>query len=289
MNFVKRIFARETPFFLVCPALIWQFLFLYIPLLVLFVDSFFRYSNKIKSFYFTFLNYQKILQPSSLKIFLNSFFLAFETTVICLLVAYPLAYFLVFKSKKFRMFLLLLLILPSWTSIIIQIYAWFFLLKKGSILSQSLYNMGFISEPFHMLNNHFAMIVGMVYCYLPFMALPIYASLENIDRKLIEASADLGASRFITLSKIILPLSAYGILAGISLVFIPAFGEFAIPELLGGSKKLFWGNVIVGKFLDYRDWNSGSAFVYSGVLLPVIFLFLIYYVIKSINKFRFKC
>jgi len=218
------------------------------------------------------------------KILGNSFQLAFETTVITALLAYPISYFLAFKAKNLRIFYLVLLILPSWTSLILQIYAWFFLLKRGGMISQLFYWLGLTSQPLHMLNNHFAMLVGMVYCYLPFMALPIYAVLEKVDKNLIEASADLGASRLVTIKKVIFPLSLPGVVAGAFLVFIPAFGEFAIPELLGGSKKLFWGNIIVAKFLDYRDWPAGSAVTFVGFLFPALLLATVYLAFRLTKK-----
>jgi ABC-type spermidine/putrescine transport system permease subunit I len=239
---------------------------------------------------FTLAHYKHILQPFLLKILGNSFLLALQTSLICLAIAYPLAYFLTFKINRFRTFFLLLVILPSWTSWIVQIYAWFFLLKKDGIFSQSLYNLGFLANPVHMLNNYFSIMLGMVYCYMPFMVLPIYAVLEKIDRRLIEASSDLGASQWETIKKVVFPLSMTGVIAGLFLVFIPAFGEFAIPEFLGGSKQLFWGNVIVSKFLDYRDWQTGAAATYSGLLFPMLvmlFLFIFIRVMRRLIKTPF--
>jgi len=281
---IKKIFSRELPFLFVCPALLWQVLFLYIPLGILFGHSFIKYVPKLKTFSFTFKYYAKIFQPFSLKIIYNSFMLAFQTTLISFMIAYPLAYFLTFKIKRFRTFFLMLVMLPSWTSLIIQIYAWFFLLKKDGIISMALYNIGIISEPIHILNSHTSMLIGMVYCYFPFMVLPIYAVLEKIDRRLIEASSDLGASRWVTIKKVIFPLSSPGVVAGLFLVFIPAFGEFAIPEFLGGSKKLFWGNVIVSKFLDYRDWQAGAAATYSGFMFPIMTFVLFYFFVKILRR-----
>ena len=272
MKKIVALFKKETPFFFVCPALVWQVVFLYIPIAILFYTS------------LSLNNYLRLFAPFSLKILGNSFQLAFETTIITALLAYPIAYFIAFKAKNLRIFYLVLLILPSWTSLILQIYAWFFLLKRGGLFSQLFYWLGLTSQPLHMLNNHFAMLVGMVYCYLPFMALPIYAVLEKVDRDLIEASADLGASRWVTIKKVIFPLSLPGLIAGTFLVFIPSFGEFAIPELLGGSKQLFWGNIIVAKFLDYRDWPAGSAVTFVGFLFPVLILAAVYLVLRLTKK-----
>ena len=280
---VEDFFRKELPFIFVCPALLWQALFLYIPLGILFFYSVLEVSPD-GTFVFTLKFYKNILQPFSLKILGNSFLLAVQTSVLCLLIAYPLAYFLTFKIKRFRTFFLLLVILPSWTSWIVQIYAWFFLLKRDGSLSQLLYNIGIFSQPTHMLNNYFAVLIGMVYCYMPFMVLPIYAVLEKVDKRLLEASSDLGASRWMTIKRVIFPMSSHGVIAGLFLVFIPSFGEFAIPEFLGGSKNLFWGNVIVSKFLDYRDWQTGSAATYSGLLLPALLIIVLYFVVKFLRR-----
>lgn len=284
MRSIKDIVVQELPFFFACPALLWQVLFLYVPVFILFLYSFVSYSASTQSYSLTFSFYKQVLHPVSLRILSNSFLLAVETTVICLLIAYPLVYYLVFKVKKWRTFALLLVILPSWTSFIVQIYAWFFLLKKGGVLSELLFYLGITPHPIHMLNNHFAMLVGMVYVYLPFMVLPLYAVLEKIDERLLEASADLGATHWVTIRKIILPLSSKGLVAGLFLVFIPAFGEFVVPEFLGGSKTLYWGNVIVSKFLDYRDWHAGAAATYSGVLFPILAVVIFYLLAKFFRR-----
>lgn len=280
----RRFFEKELPFIFVCPALLWQVLFLYVPLFILFLHSVFKYIPDI-GWRFTLEHYKYILQPFSLKILSASFLLAIQTSLLCLLIAYPLAYFLTFKVERFRTFFLVLVILPSWTSWIVQIYAWFFLLKKDGIISLVLSKIGILAGPAHLLNNHLAILIGMVYCYMPFMVLPIYAVLEKVDRRLLEASSDLGATRWMTIRKVVFPLSISGVIAGLFLVFIPAFGEFAIPEFLGGSKHLFWGNVIVSKFLDYRDWQSGSAATYSGLLFPALIIICMYFIIKMVRKF----
>jgi spermidine/putrescine transport system permease protein len=282
MGKLRDAFKQELPFIFICPALVWQVFFLYIPLIILFVYSLvdFMPDGTVR---ITLEHYNGILQPSALKILKNSFFLAIETVLICILIAFPLTYYISFQLKRFRTFFLMLIILPSWTNFILQVYAWMFLLKRDGFLSHLLYVFGFTATPIHMLNNYPSMVLVMVYCYLPFMVLPIYAVLERVDKQLLEASADLGASRLGTVRRIIFPLSIPGIIAGIFLVFIPAFGEFAIPEFLGGAKNFYWGNIIASKFLDYRDWQSGAATAYTGLLMPII-LFGILYV--SIRFFR---
>ncbi len=286
MKFLRRIFSEEIPFLLACPALVWQNFFLFLPFCVLLFYSFFEFNAGHYMASFTFGYYQQIIQSRALLAILNSTVLATTTSAICFSLAYPLAYILAIKvSKRFRMFLLFLLILPSWTSIVVQVYGWFFLLEKNGFLTQLLYRFGIISENFHLLNNYFTILVGMVSTYLPFMVFPIYAVLERMDKRLLEASADLGADKFETFKRVILPLSLPGVYAGILLVFIPSFGEFAIPSLLGGSKYALWGSVIVDRFLRSRDWRSGSALAILGIMVPLL-LMAISFSVKKIIELR---
>ena len=268
MNFFKRILRDELPFILVSPAFVWEILFLYFPLIVLLVYSVMLPADATgKMVVGTLHFYREILGGLYTKMFLNSFFIASITASLCLMIAFPVSYYLVFKVKRFRTILLFFLILPSWTSLIVQIYAWFFLLEKTSVLSQFLCFIGVFKEPTHLLNNKFAMVVGMVYGFLPFMIFPIYSVLEKVDKRLLEASADLGASRLQTLRHVIFPLSLPGVVAGLILVFVPSFSEFTIPQLLGGSRYALWGSVIVSKFIGENDFNSGAALAVIGVLI----------------------
>jgi len=283
MKFVSRILAEEFPFVLSCPALLWQLFFLYMPLCMLLVYSVVDYSPTLQAYQLTTVYYEQIFNSLYFRVIINSFVLAVITSCICFLIAYPVAYFLAMKvRKRYRPFLLFSLILPSWTSLIIQIYAWFFLLEKNGIVSQILYRLGLISKSFHLLNNYFSILIGMVSCFLPFMILPIYTVLEKMDKRFLEASADLGANRFETFRRVVFPISLPGVYTGLLLVFIPAFGEFAIPTLLGGSKHIFWGNVIVDKFLMSRDWRSGSALTSFGILFPVIVIVSFYIMLRVI-------
>lgn len=282
MKFVRRLFAEEAPFVLACPALVWQSFFLFLPFCVLLIYSFIELvpGQLLKSI--TFEYYRQTLQSCALVAIFNSMVLATATSLICLAIAYPLAYVLAIKvPKRLRALFLFFLILPSWTSIIVQVYAWFFLLEKNGYLTQFLYKIGVMSQNCHLLNNYFTILVGMVSTYLPFMVFPIYTVLERMDKRLLEASADLGANKTETFRRIIFPLSFPGVMAGFLLVFIPAFGEFAIPSLLGGSKYAVWGSVIYDRFLRSRDWRSGSALAILGLLVPVL-LVAISYVIKKI-------
>lgn len=283
MKIIKRLFTEEIFFLLTCPAVVWEMFFLYMPLIMLAFFSVLDFSTGT----FTLEFYRQICNILHLRVIFNSFSLALTTAVVCFVIAYPVAYYLAFKvSKRFRMFLLFLFIIPSWTSLIVQIYAWFFLLEKNGFFSQFLYNMGIISSSCHLLNNTFSVIIGMVSCFLPFMIFPLYAVLEKMDKLLLEVSADLGANRLETFKRVIFPLSLPGVYAGCLLVFVPAFGEFAIPTLLGGSKKVYWGTLIVNKFLRSRDWHSGAALVLVGILLPALVLMLVITVQKIFSTTR---
>ncbi|MBD3232067.1 ABC transporter permease subunit [Candidatus Dependentiae bacterium] len=287
MNIVRKIFKEELPFLFACPALIWQLFFVYLPLIVLLFYSFWNREQVSKFFKFSFVYYSEILNFLYVKVIINSVILAFITAIISLIIAYPVAYFFAIKVKRFKTFLLFSLILPSWTSFIVQIYAWFFLLQKDSLFSIIMYKLGFISKSSHLLNDYGAILVGMVYCFLPFMILPIYTVLEKMDKKLLEVSADLGANQIQTFKKIILPLSFPGIVAGFLLVFIPSFGEFAVPDLLGGGKTVLWGSLIVEKFLVTKDWHSGATLTIMGILLlslTLMFGYIINYFFKKIVR-----
>jgi ABC-type spermidine/putrescine transport system permease subunit I len=170
------------------------------------------------------------------------------------------------------MFLLFFLILPSWTSIVVQLYSWFFLLSKDGIFTKILQSAGIIPESLHFLYSYPTIIVGMVATYLPFMIFPIYAVLERIDKQLLEVAADLGANGFQTFKMVTYPLSLTGVYTGVILVFAASLGEFAIPALLGGEKYAFWGTLIVDRFLQSHDWESGGALAVLGIFLPTVFI-----------------
>jgi len=287
MKLSRYIFSQELHLIFICPALLWQIVFLFVPLIMLLFYSVIDYLPSKNSVTITLAYYTQIFDSLYFPVILRSFWLALVTASICLLIAYPVAYYLAMKGpKRFKTFLLFSLILPSWTSLIVQIYAWFFLLEKNGFVSRALQTIGIISAQTHLLNNYFAIIMGMISCYLPFMILPLYAVLEKIDKRYLEASADLGANRVQTFKRIVVPLSLPGVYAGFMLVFIPAFGEFAIPLLLGGSKHLFWGSVIVDKFLQSRDWHSGAALTLVGIMLPITLLVTFYLIKTMTNKMR---
>lgn len=287
MKFLKRIIAEEIPFFLSCPAFLWQTVFLYLPLALLMLYSVIDQSPDTGHWFFTCDHYTQILQTTYFRVVMSSFIIAITTAIISLIIAYPVAYFLALKvAKRFRMFLLFSLILPSWTSLVVQAYAWFFLLDRRGILAKFLTMLHIISPDQSLLNNYPAILIGMVAVYLPFMILPLFTVIEKMDKCILEASADLGAHRWQTFRRVILPLSMPGVYTGFLLVFIPAFGEFAIPSLLGGSKIVSWGNLIVEKFLIAKDWRTGAAFASFGVLFPVAILLAVYLVIAIVRRLR---
>jgi len=204
--------------------------------------------------------------------FLNSIKVAFISTLLCLVVGYPMAYGIARAKSSTRNLLLLLVILPFWTSLLLRVYAWIGLLKANGVINNLLISMGLIHEPLTMLYTPFAMYVGIVYSYLPFLILPLYANLEKMDWTLLEAAEDLGCRPWQAFYKITLPLSRNGILAGSMLVFIPAVGEFVIPALLGGPNALMIGRILWDEFFSNRAWPVASAVAILLLILLVPFM-----------------
>lgn len=208
---------------------------------------------------FTLQNYADLFQSVYLLVFVNSFELAASTTALCLVIGYPVAYFIAFKAGRFAPALLLLLLIPFWINFLIRISAWVVLLGRGGLINQGLVRTGLIDAPVGMLGSYGATLVGMVYAFLPLTVFPVYAALQPIDRRLIEAGADLGAGPAETFLRITLPLSLPGVLAAALFVFVPSMGVFAIPVLLGGGKDIILGNLIVQLFLEFRNIPLGAA------------------------------
>jgi spermidine/putrescine transport system permease protein len=243
---------------------IWQLLFFVIPITVLILSCFFD-ENRL-----SFSKFTPFFHPSYTRSILASLLMAFFNALICMTLAFPLAYTLNFKIKKFKNILLFLILVPFWTNFLIHVYSWFYVLEKQGICNQFLLFTRLIQEPKSFLNTSFSILIMLVYYYLPLCLLPIYSGLERIDVKLIEASYDLGAGFFVTFQKIILPLCKVALRSGFFLVFIPTFGEFAIPELMGGDKFMFSGSVISHFLLGDGTALLGSAFaLYSCAILMV--------------------
>ncbi|MBP8262543.1 MAG: ABC transporter permease subunit [Pseudomonas sp.] len=207
--------------------------------------------------------------------YLGSLKIAFVSTLLCLLIGYPMAYAIARAPKEMQTVYLLLIMMPTWTAILIRVYAWMGILSNNGLLNSLLMGLGLISEPLQILNTNLAVYIGIVYSYLPFMVLPLYANLVKHDQSLLEAAADLGSRNFNSFWRITVPLSKNGIIAGCMLVFIPVVGEFVIPELLGGPETLMIGKVLWQEFFNNRDWPVASALavVMLAILLVPIILF----------------
>lgn len=204
--------------------------------------------------------------------YLNSIKYALLTTLICLIVGYPFAYFMARAKPTFRITLLMMVMLPFWTSFLLRVYAWKGILTEQGIVNNFLISMGWIDAPMHMMHTPFSMMIGMVYSYLPFMILPLFTNLSKLDVRLIEAAADLGSTPWSTFWRVTVPLSKAGIIAGAMLVFIPCVGEFVIPDLLGGPATPMIGHVMWDEFFSNNDWPMASAItvvVISLILVPM--------------------
>ncbi len=204
------------------------------------------------------------------KAYLSSIRIAAISTLITLLVGYPIAYAMARAPRQWRLTLLMAVILPFWTSFLIRVYAWIGILKKEGLMNLFLMKIGLIEQPLTLLNTDIAVFIGIVYSYLPFMVLPLYANLEKMDESLLEAASDLGCKPLKAFWKITLPLSIPGIVAGCFLVFIPAVGEFVIPDLLGGSDTLMIGKTLWAEFFNNRDWPLSSAVAVLLLLLLIV-------------------
>lgn len=273
--------SSEFPFTFGAPAMIWQVIFFYFPLLIIVVSSFMNFSELGEFEGFSFQKICLFISPTYMRVIFSSMLLGIGNALLCLLIAYPLAYFMAIKGKKYKNLLLFLLIIPFWTNFLLHVYAWFFVLEREGFLNSIMLKIGLINEPIHFLNSIFSIMVMMVYYYLPFMVLPIYSSLERFDYKLIEASLDLGASWFQTFRRILLPLTLGGIRAGFFLVYIPSFGEFAIPELMGGDKIMFVGSVVSHYILGDQTGSLGAAFTVVACACLLLSAGILFYLINK--------
>jgi len=210
-----------------------------------------------------------------IKAYFKSLMVAAVSTILCLLIGYPMAYGMARCRPSTRNILLMLVVLPFWTSFLIRVYAWIGLLKNNGIINHFLIGIGIIDQPLQMMNTDFAVYLGIVYSYLPFMILPLYANLEKMDLSLLEAAADLGCRPMKAFFFITVPLSFPGIVAGSMLVFIPAVGEYVIPELLGGPSSLMIGRVLYNEFFSNRDWPTASAIAVA-ILIALVAPLMIY-------------
>jgi spermidine/putrescine transport system permease protein len=240
------------------------------------------YAFASRSGYFTIhfglsgTNFQRLWDPLYVKVFLTTFRMALFATVGCLLVGYPFAYWLATRPHKHRTLLLLLVVVPFWTSILIRTFAWALLLSRNGPLSTLLQKIGVIGGPLGLLNTYKAVWIGLVYDYLPLMLFPLYVSIERVDRRLVEAAKDLGLGRLRAFLHVTFPLTLAGVATGSLLVFIPMTGEYVVPSLLGGGKSALFGSVVAKTFLEAIDYPFGAAMSLTlvGVLLVIVFAYL---------------
>jgi spermidine/putrescine transport system permease protein len=261
---------------LLAPGGFWLLAFFLVPILIMFA-----YSLMPRGIYggvepgFTLEHYRRFIDPLYLEILQRTFVWSFGCTVICLLLGYPVAYLIV-RSGRWRTFLLFLVVLPFWTSFLVRTFAMIFLMRDTGLINNWMMKLGMTSEPLTILYTPFAVMAGLVYGFLPFMILPIYASLEKMDTSLLEAAEVLGARPGARFRRVTLPLSMPGVIAGCLLVFIPALGSFLTADLLGGAKQVMIGNLVQNQFSSARNWPFGSAasFIVMALVLAAVMLYL---------------
>ncbi|MFR2886332.1 MAG: ABC transporter permease [Merdibacter sp.] len=259
---------------LAIPYAVWLALMILLPMLLILLYAFTTQGNDIVNFSFTLDHFIRFFTDQDFLLILwRSLVIAFKTTIICVLLGYPIAYFIARSSDKVRNILVLVITLPMWINMLVRTYAWIGILSDGGILQNILSFLGF-GEP-ELLYTEGAVLLGMVYNFLPFMILQVNTSLCKMDKSLLEASADLGANRFQTFWRVTFPLSLSGVISGITLVFLPAVSSFFIPKLLGGGQFFLIGNVIENQFITVGEWNFGSAISMIMAVVMMLCMFLI--------------
>ncbi len=261
---------------LAIPYIVWAVLMLVLPMALIALYSFTQQGNEIISFSLTLDHYIKFFSdPDFLLVLWRSLWIAVKTTIICLLIGYPVAYFIARSSERLQNILVLAITLPMWINMLVRTYAWIGILSEGGIIQKLLSFIG-LGEV-ELLYTEGAVLLGMVYNFLPFMILQINTSLCKMDNSLLEASSDLGANRVQTFRRVTLPLSLPGVINGITLVFLPAVSSFFIPKLLGGGKYFLVGNLIENQFITAGEWNFGSAI---SMIMAIIMMLLMLAVSK---------
>lgn len=260
---------------------LWGILFIVFPLTLILLYSL-NANKDIVDFSFTLNNYSKFFEPLYLKILFVSLGVAAISTLMCLLIGYPIAYIISQFNEKIRNNLIMVFIIPMWMNFLLRTYAWLTLLGRNGLINKALGLIGL--GPFNLMYNMKAVAIGMVYNFLPFMVLPIYTVLLKIDKRLIEAAKDLGCNSFMVFLKVIFPLSLPGIYTGITMVFIPAISTFVIPNLLGGNNFYLIGNLIEKQFTFTGDWGFGSAISIVLIVIMIIFMVLPGLLKKNKNK-----
>ena len=257
------------------PYIVWSTLFIVIPLIII---VFFSFTQETASGYsFTLENFKRVLNSQYISVFKRSLILAFESTVLCLILGYPVAYFISKMKSNKRNILIMLFIVPMWMNFLLRTYAWLPILGKNGVINNFLSAIGL--NTINILYTDAAVLLGMVYNFLPFMILPIYTVLIKMDNSLIDAAADLGANKRQIFTKVIFPLSMPGVITGITMVFMPAVSTFVISRLLGGGQYMLLGNLIETQFTTMGDWNFGSA-------LAIFMMIIILISMAIMNKFE---
>lgn len=267
---------KTLRFIFLTPVIIYTFCLIVLPLLYILTISFFKsdfYGGMIYDF--TLENYKELFNFVYLRIFINSILIALVTTLICILISYPFVLAISHKSKKIQQIIMTLVMVPFLTNSLIRMYGWIVLLRKSGAINELLLNFNIIDNPLSLMYNNIGIIIGMVYTFIPFMILPLYNSVSNIDKYTLEAASDLGASKIKRFLNIILPQTLSGLFNGAIMVFTPALGCFFIIDILGGGKVMILGNLIKNQFLTARNWPFGAAISVFLILLTTI-LILIY-------------
>lgn len=261
------------------PYFLWTIFFTVIPLIFI---IYFSFKVKNEKFLFTLSNYKKFFDLTYIKVFFVSIKLSILSTFFCLLLGFPAAYALSnVKNLKKRNILALFFIIPLWTNFLLRTYSWMSIFREQGIINQFLIYFSIIKTPIKFLYNDYAIVIGMIYNFLPFMVLPIYTSLINIDKEYIDAAKDLGAKDKDLFFKILIPMSMQSIISGCIMVFMPSVTTFIISDLLGGSQKMMLGNLIQREFLAARNWETGSS-------ISVIMIFVIFITLIVLKKFTSK-
>nr|WP_302600154.1 ABC transporter permease [uncultured Cellulosilyticum sp.] len=257
------------------PVSLWMILLVAIPFIYVFGISFLEkgtYGGVTLSF--TLENYKGVFNPLYMKVFGESFIIAAVVTVICVLIAYPFTYFIAQKTTIKKTVFMAMVTVPFLVPSLIRLFSWTNLLRKNGIINSFLINLGIIKEPLQLVYNEVGAIIGLIYILLPFMILPLYSSIDKLNRSYLEASSDLGAKPVTTFMKVTLPLTMPGIFAGSILVFIPALGLYYVTDLLGGSKTQLVGNIIKNEFITARNWPMGAALAIFLVLITLVMVWL---------------
>ncbi len=262
---------------LIYPYIGWISVFIVIPMLMIVLYAFTQAGNTVINLSFTLNNFSKFFAPVFEKVLFSSIQIAVLTTAACILVGYPVAYIVANSAERWRATLLLLVTMPQWINMLVRLYALSGILSESGILNTLFAKLGL--PTFNILYTDTAVIIGMVYNFLPYMILPIYTALSKMDKSLINASYDLGANRFQTFWRVVFPLSLPGVVSGIIMVFLPAVSTFVIPKMLGGNKMLI-GNLIENQFITVGEWNFGSAIS----LIMAIIIVISMYFMKKIDK-----